>query len=272
MATSTAAAAAAAAVAFVGTQVDELFVLSLMFARALSNHARQSTSDVIVGYALSCVVIIGASGIGATASALPPSADRYIRLLGLLPLFIGLHTLVKRARRRCCPKKVQSSESKATAVNTQPGEHIDTVEPLLIDVNDAGNDDAKNDAATPHGEQDSPPPPRGLAARVIAATALCLRPGVAECFALLLAAGSEEIAAFFPLFATNNGAAAATTATLLPVLSAAWLLLAWALSRAPGVAAVTEKWGEAAEPWLLIAVAAYCLVGSWIIPVTAPWQ
>ena len=269
MAASSAAAAAATVVAFFGTQVDELLVLSLMFARAGAPGARSSTADVATGYALACLVVIGASAVGATAGAAPPSADRYVRLLGLLPLFIGGRTLVKRERRRCGNGRRPFA---AAATSSSAAEAV--AAPLLADSTHGESAEVGSCAviAPPPPPPPAPPAPTHAKSRLAAAAAHFLRPGVAESFAVLLAAGAEEVATFFPLFATRSGAAAATTAVILPLLSAAWLFAAWALARAPGVAAVAEAWGEAAEPWLLIAVAAFCLVGSWIIPVNVPWS
>jgi len=169
---------------------------------------------------------------------------------------------VKRARRRCSARA--PLESGAATGTAAPAE---TVAPLLDDkaAEWAG-------AGEPPAPASPPPPLPAVGSCLGAAAAQLVRPAVAEAFAVLLAAGQEEVVAFFPLFASGGGAAAVATVVVLPVLSAAWLALAYALALAPGVAAAAERYGEAAEPWLLIAVAVYCLVGSWVIPVTAPWQ
>ena len=86
----------------------------------------------------------------------------------------------------------------------------------------------------------------------------------------MLAGGVEEVSVFMPLLASESAApwnVVAVVATLCGCC-AVWLALAAALVRCPPVARAVEWGGEAAEPWLVIAVGVYCLVGSVIIPVS----
>ena len=83
---------------------------------------------------------------------------------------------------------------------------------------------------------------------------------------MTLAAGAEEVSAYLPLFATDSAPRLAATAATLPLMAALWLAAAALLVRSPPVAALVERYGEAAEPFLLIAVGVYCLLGSVVLP------
>jgi len=65
MAGEAATAAVAAASAFVATQVDELFVLSQLFARSKVAGAKTTPGDVALGYGLGTVCVLLASACGA---------------------------------------------------------------------------------------------------------------------------------------------------------------------------------------------------------------
>lgn len=85
--------AATAAVAFAATNVDDIVVLSVLFARRDEHfHARQ----IVLGQYLGFAVLVGASlAAGAGLLALP---DEAVGALGLIPLGLGLRGLW-RARR-----------------------------------------------------------------------------------------------------------------------------------------------------------------------------
>jgi cadmium resistance protein CadD (predicted permease) len=252
-----AAAASASAAAFAATQVDELFILVLLF-------GRRSACDVVAGYALATAVVLGLGASGAAAGAAPPAADRWLRLLGVVPLCLGLATLARRARRRC----LRSSASTHAAAPPQE-------EALLAAASEQGAAAGDEEEAEATAQAPPPPPPaplRTLCGLSASSLRLC-RPAVAEVTLVVLAAGGEEVAVLLPLFAAAARAPAsvAATAAVYAGLAAAWPLLALALARTPPAAAAFECAGEAAEPWLCIAVGLYCLVGSPVLPVAAPW-
>jgi cadmium resistance protein CadD (predicted permease) len=243
-----AAAAIAAVFAFVATQLDELIILAQFFA-ASAPGSTLTPADVYAGYLAASVVVLSASATGAAAAAAPPAADRSIRLLGLVPLWLGLKTLAKRLRRRLswCRSATPTPSPDAAPVSAETGAASDQPE------------------APEQPAEEQPKAAAGMCTQL-------LRPGVALVFASSLATGSEEVAAFLPLFATRARDRLAATAAVLTALSAAWAFLAHALARSPPAARLFERYGEAAEPWLLVAVGVYCLVGSWIIPVEPPWS
>jgi cadmium resistance protein CadD (predicted permease) len=87
-------AALSAAAVFAGTNVDDLLVLTVLFlgARA-SSRARIWAGQYLGIAALTATSVLAASGL----AVLP---DRWVRLLGLVPLALGLHGLAKAIRHR----------------------------------------------------------------------------------------------------------------------------------------------------------------------------
>ena len=81
--------------AFIATNIDELFCLILFFASAIDDKEETSIFDVVLGQylAFTFLVIISLFGAG-FHSILPPQYHEYIRLLGLVPLYIGITQLV----------------------------------------------------------------------------------------------------------------------------------------------------------------------------------
>ena len=78
---------AASATTFAATNVDDIFLLTLFFARKIS------TPRIVGGQYLGFIVILLLSCLGAlVALSIPP---RWIRLLGFLPLALGIKQLLQ---------------------------------------------------------------------------------------------------------------------------------------------------------------------------------
>jgi len=290
-----AASAAASCAAFAGAACDELFLLVVFFARARRESGASggeaggatasglSACDVAVGYLAGSAAVLAAAAAGAGAGALLPA--RAVRLLGLLPLCMGAAVLVRRARRRCC---------RAPRVAPAPLPGAGASESLLAGEAEAAPPEAAEDDGLPSVPSvgigpavvSPPPPPVATPPPAHCARAerpapcvdrwrgwasLALRPGAAEVAAVTLAAGAEEVAAFAPLFATRSPARLAATAVTLPAMVLLWLALAAAFVRCAPFARAFERYGEAAEPFLLVAVGVWCLLGSYLIPIDLPF-
>jgi cadmium resistance protein CadD (predicted permease) len=90
-------AAAAAAAVFAGTDVDDLLVLTVLFLASRTG-GRPRPWQIWAGQYLGIGVLVAVSAAAAAGLAAVP--DRWVGLLGLLPLGIGLHGLVTAVRSR----------------------------------------------------------------------------------------------------------------------------------------------------------------------------
>jgi cadmium resistance protein CadD (predicted permease) len=88
---------------FAATNIDDAFLLTLFFARRIP--ARRIVAGQYLGFA----AIVGVSLIGVWAALAIP--HRWIRLLGLLPLAIGITRLLKARRRSDAEQPHTSTES-----------------------------------------------------------------------------------------------------------------------------------------------------------------
>ncbi|MDW5596811.1 cadmium resistance transporter [Conexibacter stalactiti] len=87
--------AAAAAGAFAGTNVDDLLVLALLFTTSRTV-ARPRPWQIWAGQYLGIGLLVGVALLAALGLTLVP--DRWIGLLGLIPLALGLRGLLAAAR------------------------------------------------------------------------------------------------------------------------------------------------------------------------------
>ena len=78
--------------------------------------------------------------------------------------------------------------------------------------------------------------------------------GIIGVASLTIANGSDNIGVYLPLFASNSPAELLITLAVFAVLTALWCLVAWLLSRAPGLASLLQRYGDALLPPVLIAV------------------
>jgi len=90
-------AAAAAAAVFAGTDVDDLLVLTVLFLASRTG-GRPRPWQIWAGQYLGIGVLVAVSAAAAAGLAAVP--DRWVGLIGLLPLGIGLHGLVTAVRSR----------------------------------------------------------------------------------------------------------------------------------------------------------------------------
>jgi cadmium resistance protein CadD (predicted permease) len=79
---------AASATTFAATNVDDLFLLTMFFAR------RVATRRIVAGqyFGFAAIVMVSLAGVWAAGAAVPQG---WIRLLGIFPLAIGVKALVK---------------------------------------------------------------------------------------------------------------------------------------------------------------------------------
>lgn len=79
---------------------------------------------------------------------------------------------------------------------------------------------------------------------------------------LTIANGSDNIGVYLPLFASDSASEIGITLLVFAVLTACWCQLAWWLTRAPFVATVLQRYGEALLPAVLIALGGVILHNS----------
>ena len=236
-----------AAVAFFAASIDEFLILVACFSRS-----DLSAADVIVGSLLGFAAVLSASLVGIGAGFIVPT--RYVKLLGLVPIFVGVRTLVRRyfkrrARERAAAAALSDDRRQDAPLILEGSAQIDGVR-------SSDEEGAGGEGVVVHETR------RGACDRLF-------HSGVFEVFAITLGGGSEEIAVYLPLFASEAASMANVAAMILAlaVLQIAWLGLARGLVKSLPLAKAIENFGEMIEPWVFIGIGVYCLLGSVIIPI-----
>lgn len=106
----------AAIISFIGTNIDDIFINTLFFAQADTQHKIRS---VIIGKYFGMGTLVLLSLLGAYGLQFVP--QQYIGLLGLIPIVLGVRELIKaqRAKRVSAKEKLenQSEPSRGMALN-----------------------------------------------------------------------------------------------------------------------------------------------------------
>ena len=239
------AAAGAAIAAFCAASIDELLVLVAAFAKASLPNANVTTTDIILGALLGTSGVLALSALGLIGFFVP---IEYVKLLGFVPFIMGIRQLTRRFLkwRRRRGKSGAGAEGAGVGAGERASAH-------LLDAPPPEHDAVSSAGAGGAGEE----PPRGCRG--------CAALGVA---AVVVAGGAEEVALYLPLLAAESGAPINVAVVILVLLgmTVVWLGVAAALVRSGAVAKAVESVGEAAEPWLFVALGVYCLAGSVALP------
>ena len=240
-------------VGFFATQVDEFFVLVLYFSRCRPR-GPLTVVDVVTGNLLGNAAVLLFSGVGVLLGAFFP--EKYIKLLGLLPIFLGCSTLLKRTWRRL---------KKAKRVVPVPVKDVEKEQSIVSEELSGGTPLLNGEEHDVVGESDESP--ESMTTESSVRPLFFLRPGVVEVFCVSLGNGTEEISVYASLLITPSLLRIITTLAVLIAMVFVWLALALSLVRCKAIAKKIEDYGEAFEPWLLIALGVYILFGSVMIPV-----
>src|SRR5688500_4783152 len=98
-------------IAFASTNIDDLFILMLFF-----GNPRYRTKDVVTGQYLGVGFLIAVSFIGSFAGLWVDA--RFIGLLGLLPVYLGVRALVRYVRKApgLAPEKINPTKNTMLSV------------------------------------------------------------------------------------------------------------------------------------------------------------
>lgn len=121
-----------AAAAFAATNVDDLFVLMLLFGQAENRPERRK---IVLGQYLGIAVLTAVSLVGAAGLGL--IAESRLRLLGLVPLALGIRAWLNRNREETTAVSALSVPAVAALTVSGGGDNIGVYLPLLARM-DAG--------------------------------------------------------------------------------------------------------------------------------------
>ena len=263
------ASAATAVALFAATNVDDLVVLAL-FSAASRATGRPRRWEIWAGQYLGFAILVGLSlAVGRGLSLI---LSRWLWLLALIPLAVGAITLVaaiRQARRPRQPAPPPPGPPQAPAPSAAAGP------PRVADLPDAAGAPgvlAQSSAADVSAVADLPGAAdavgvRGLSAvsgmpavtGLVSVRGLSWMAGVAGVATLTVVDGSDNLAAYTPVFATADAGRVALTLAVFAVGVAVWCVAGALLTRHHRITDTLARYGR----WIL--PAAFILIGLYTL-------
>jgi cadmium resistance protein CadD (predicted permease) len=276
--TSLPAEAATAVALFAATNVDDLVVLAL-FSAASRATGRPRRWEIWAGQYLGFAILVGLSlAVGRGLSLI---LSRWLWLLALIPLTVGVITLVaaiRQARRPSQPAPPSPGPPGPAGPPQAPAPSAAAGPPRAVDLPDAAGPPgvpAQSSAADVPAVADLPGAAdavgvRGLSAvpgmpavtGLVSVRGLSWMAGVAGVATLTVVDGSDNLAAYTPVFATAGAGRVALTLTVFAVGVAVWCLAGALLTRHHRITDALARYGR----WIL--PAAFILIGLYTLHAT----
>jgi cadmium resistance protein CadD (predicted permease) len=239
-----------AIVAFAATNFDEFFILVTFFTRV--SQTDFTLQHIILGQLIGFSVIVALSLLAGCAGSIVPL--RYVALLGLLPLCLGLYDLYKVAS-FWYKKFVSQNLQRIQGGEEQPLQSSDATISYIMRDDDAVTVDSEESF-----EQSDT-----LASHFASCCKIFFHPNIVLVAAVMAADGSEEVAVFATLFSTS------TTPQIELILVTFYFLLvlqcwsAYNLIESEVVASMVSRYSKNFLPWLLMGLGLYILNDSVLV-------
>lgn len=207
---------------FAATNIDDIFLLMTWFSQA--NTTREKRRYIVAGQYLGFILLITLSLIGAFGVLLISMA--WIGLLGLVPIYLGIKSLVEQYQER----KESISAVKVEGVLHSVGERkpkIDTVENETFNL-------------------------PGWLKKL-------LNPDVLKVATVTFVNGGDNIGVYIPFFAAYSTGNIILIVFIFLTLLALWCYAGYVLVRHPLIAQTLERYGHFLVPFVLIGLGIFIL-------------
>ena len=226
-------AAMAAVVSFISTNIDNIFVLILLYAQVDENFKK---SYVVIGQYLAIAVLYAFSLL--SAFGLNFISQKYVGLLGIIPIAIGIKELISYGK------------SKNTAAAHEDKPKVETGE-------------RDNIQTTSYNER------RGKWHRVLkwtkSAVSIIIRPEILNVMLAAIANGADNIGVYIPLFTGYSSSQLIITALIFAVMMALWCFLVDGITSFPKVKNVIQRYKHIVVPIVFIGLGIYIIVKGFLI-------
>jgi cadmium resistance protein CadD (predicted permease) len=245
------ASAATAVALFAATNVDDLVVLALLSAASRAT-GRPRRWEIWAGQYLGFATLVGLSlAVGRGLSLI---LSRWLWLLALIPLTVGVVTLVAAIRQARRPREP------ASPLHGPPGQTDPPQPPGTADVPAAADLPGAVGAVGVRGLSAVPGIP--AVTGVLSVRGLSWMAGVAGVATLTVVNGADNLAAYTPVFATAGAGRIALTLAVFAVGVAVWCTAGALLTRHHGITDTLARYG----PWIL--PAAFILIAIYTLHAT----
>ena len=253
-----------ASIVFAAVNLDEFAVLIIFFSKV--DHKEFKNIHVILGQLIGFTIVFGISCIGLLFRNQSFINLKYVALLGLVPLVMGLFDLVKVIRYWYAECNIdRKSNSKVTrSTLDEPLIHDDDVAILHDDEHFVLNGHTTNHhtlSTTSDTSNDSDDDSwikhtcSGILGHI-------LHPSTLIVCLTIIADGGEEIGVFLPLLASSDRLTAWVVIITLYILIALQCFLAYSLVRCKYIGSYISRYSKNVLPFVLIGLGVYILKDS----------
>ncbi|MBU5483855.1 cadmium resistance transporter [Clostridium sp. MSJ-11] len=215
-------------VAFVSTNIDDIFILMLFFSQI--NNAMK-IRHIVIGQYLGVGALITISIIGALGVSIIPY--EYVGLLGLVPIYLGIKAYVD--------YKKESKDNESTGEQELQKSENSKVEEIIEETTDTkGNG-------------------------IITSINNLINLSVVKVFGVTFANGGDNIGIYIPLFSSMNSVDILITVIIFMTLTAVWCFVGMKLSEHHFVQRNIEKYKHIFVPIIFIGLGVFILIESGII-------
>lgn len=208
-------------IAFISTNIDNIFVLMLLYAQVDENFKKR---DVVIGQYLGISLLIAVSLLGAFGLNFVP--QRYIGLLGLIPMALGVKEWIEYKREKRSSASEDETDENAKLISDEA--------------------DKKNSTLT----------------KIKKAVSKVLRPEILNVTLVVLANGADNIGVYIPLFIGYTTAQIIVAIIIFALMLALWCYLGDKIVNLHGIKAFIQKHKHIIVPVLFIGLGIYIMVKS----------
>ena len=253
-----------ATIVFAAVNLDEFAVLIVFFSKV--DHKEFKNIHVILGQLIGFTIVFGISCIGLLFGNQNFINLKYIGLLGLVPLIMGLFDLVKVIRywHRQCNNNSKSNSNLTRSTLDEPLIHDDDVAILHDDEHFVLNGHTTNHhtlstASDASFDSDDDSWIKNTCGSFLS---LILHPSTLVVCLTIIADGGEEIGVFLPLLASSDRLTAGVIIITFYILIALQCFLAYSLVRCKYIGSYISRYSKNVLPFVLIALGVYILKDS----------
>ncbi|MDY7048956.1 MAG: cadmium resistance transporter [Microcystis panniformis WG22] len=211
--------------AFVATNLDDILILTILFSQTGKLFRRR---DIVIGQYIGFILLVIASLAGFFGCFLIPTP--WIRYLGLVPVILGIFSLLKEEEEEEEPENVE------------------------VDLEGAKNSPFGVAQGKPFGLAQGKPFGGWFDSRTYSVVALTV------------ANGSDNIGIYVPLFASSTVTSLIVIVSVFLILVGVWCAIAYGLTSVPTIATILTSQGSTFVPCVLIGLGIFIVKES--IPLT----
>ncbi|MBO5198659.1 MAG: cadmium resistance transporter [Lachnospiraceae bacterium] len=243
-------------IAFVSTNIDDIFVLMLLFSQADN---RRGKSRIVIGHFLGISLLVLLSFLGAFGLQFVPT--QYVGLLGIVPIALGIKAWLEYRREEKeasagnfspndAPFSLSQSDSESTPSEVNPCPNSSDSDPSdeLISVPEYLYPDL-----FPRNEASCKP--------LAAVTSVSLL----NALIVTIAGGADNVGVYIPLFVGYSVGERIAAVIIFAVLTLLWCFFGDALASLPVIRKTIQKYKQIAIPLIFILLGVYIILDSGLL-------